>query len=322
MFKALTIIKNNLIVSIIIAMTLGLIVGGNFDVSWMKQTILPLTFVLVYPMMVTLKLTNVLEKTNPKLQVITQIINFIIYPVITYILGVLFFKDDAFLRLGLLLIGLLPTSGMTISWTVMAKGNVNAAILMVLIGLGLGALLTPFYITFILGEAVNLPLGQFLTQIAVVIILPFFAALVTQIVLKKQFGNDRFNKNIKPKFPLFSTLGVVLIIFVAMSLRAKIIINNPMILIDMLIPLLIMYILFVTVSLVTAKLLFNRADGIALANGTLVRSLSLALAITLAAFPEAKLTSLLIAIAYTLQVQIAAWNVKLADKIYQKDDKL
>ena len=320
MFKVLTLIKKNLIISIVLAMILGLVVGGNFDVAWMKQTILPLTFVLVYPMMVTLKLNNVLQNTNPKLQFVTQIINFIIYPLIAYVLGILFFQDDAFLRLGLLLIGLLPTSGMTISWTVMAKGNVNAAILMVLIGLGLGALLTPFYITFILGEAVNLPLVQFITQIAVVIVLPFIAALITQIVLRKQFGDEKFNKSIKPKFPLFSTLGVVLIIFVAMSLRAKIIINNPMILVEMLIPLLIMYILFVTVSLVIAKGFFSREDGIALSNGTLVRSLSLALAITLAAFPEAKLTSLLIAIAYTLQVQIAAWNVKLADKIYMKDE--
>lgn len=320
MFTVLKWIKKNLIISIVVAMILGLIIGGNFDVSWMKKTILPLTFVLVYPMMVTLKLNNVLQNTNPKLQFVTQVINFIIYPLITYVLGIIFFQDDAFLRLGLLLIGLLPTSGMTISWTVMAKGNVNAAILMVLVGLGLGALLTPFYITFILGEAVNLPLTQFITQIAVVIILPFIAAVITQFVLIQKYEYETFNKKIKPKFPLFSTLGVVLIIFVAMSLRAKIIINNPMILIEMLIPLLIMYILFVTVSLVIAKGFFNREDGIALSNGTLVRSLSLALAITLAAFPEAKLTSLLIAIAYTLQVQIAAWNVKLADKIYKKDE--
>ncbi len=318
MFKLLTMIKKNLIVSILVAMIFGLVIGGNFNVSWMKETILPLTFLLVYPMMVTLKLNSVFDNLNPKLQITTQIINFIFYPLIAYLLGIIFFTEEPFLRLGLLLIGLLPTSGMTISWTVMAKGNVNAAILMVLIGLGLGALLTPFYITFILGEAVELPLLSFLTQIAVVIVLPFILALITQVILKSKFGEEKFNKSIKPKFPLFSTLGVVIIIFVAMSLRAKIIINNPMILVDMLVPLIIMYALFVGVSLLTGKMLFNREDGIALSNGTLVRSLSLALAITLTAFPEAKLTALLIAIAYTLQVQIAAWNVKLAEKIYTK----
>lgn len=317
LFKSLQFIKKNLIISIITAMILGLIIGGNFDVEWMKQTILPLTFLLVYPMMVTLRLNSVFENLNPKLQIVTQIINFILYPLIAYFLGIIFFAEEPFLRLGLLLIGLLPTSGMTISWTVMAKGNVNAAILMVLIGLGLGALLTPFYITFILGEAVQLPLMKFITQIIVVIVLPFIMALLTQIVLKKKYGEEKFNKSIKPKFPLFSTLGVVIIIFVAMSLRANVIIKNPMILVDMFIPLLIMYVLYVTISLVVAKLFFNREDGIALSNGTLVRSLSLALAITLAAFPEAKLTALLIAIAYTLQVQIAAWNVKLAERIYK-----
>ena len=206
LFTILKFIRKNLILSILIAMVLGLIIGGNFNVEWMKQTILPLTFLLVYPMMVTLRLNSVLENLNPKLQLVTQLINFIIFPLITYFLGVIFFAEEPFLRLGLLLIGLLPTSGMTISWTVMAKGNVNASILMVLIGLGLGALLTPFYITFILGEAVDLPLLSFIIQIAVVIVLPFILALLTQVVLKRRYGEEKFNKDIKPKFPLFSTL--------------------------------------------------------------------------------------------------------------------
>ena len=79
------------------------------------------------------------------------------FPLIAYFIGILFFDNEPFLRLGLLLIALLPTSGMTISWTVMAKGNVNAAIRMVVIGLLLGALLSPFYITGLLGTAVDVP---------------------------------------------------------------------------------------------------------------------------------------------------------------------
>ena len=120
---------------------------------------------------------------------------------------------------------------------------------------------------------------------------------------------------------MFSTLGVVLIIFVAISLKAETIVSNPAILIEILIPLLVMYALFLLISVGTARLFFNRNNGIALVNGTLIRSLSLALAITLSTFPEAGITALLIGIAYTLQVQIAAWNVKLTKVLFPNDPK-
>ena len=156
-------------------------------------------------------------------------------------------------------------------------------------------------------------------QILIVVLVPLVLAILTQYLLVKKYGMERFQSDIKKKFPPFSTLGVILIIFVAISLKAQVIINKPEMIITMIIPLIIMYLMFILVSVLSARFLFNRKDGIALVNGTLVRSLSLALAITLSAFPEAKLTALLIAIAYTLQVQIAAWNVKLTDKIFVKD---
>lgn len=317
-FSFLSLIKKKLIIFIFFSIAFGVIIGANFNVSWLKNTIMPLTFVLVYPMMVTLNFNSLKEKMNFKLQGVTQVINFIVFPLIAWGLGLLFFNDEPFLRLGLLLIALLPTSGMTISWTVMAKGNVNAAIRMVVIGLLLGALLSAFYISFILGTAVDVPVLDIIKQILLVVLLPLALALLTQFLLVKRYGSKKFNKQIKPIFPLFSTLGVVLIIFVAISLKAKVIVTNPGIIIDMLIPLIIMYVLFVVVSFSSARLLFNRSDGIALVNGTLIRALSLSLAITLSTFPEAKLAALLIALAYTLQVQIAAWNVKLTDKLFKK----
>lgn len=317
MFAILALIKRHLIYAIIIAMGLGLIIGYNFDVSWFSDLIIPLTFLLVYPMMVTLNLSSLKEKMNVKLQVSTQLINFIVFPLIAYILGVLFFRDDTYLRLGLLLIALLPTSGMTISWTAMAKGNINEAIRMVLIGLIMGAILSPFYITLFLGEAISVPFIKILTQILAVVFIPLILAFLTQKVLIKRYGEHVFHKKIKPKFPLFSTLGVVIIILVALSLKARIIIDHPEILLEIIVPLLIMYLLFFIISVGSARLLFNREDGIALVNGTLIRSLSLSLAITLSAFPQALTAVILIAIAYALQVQIAAWNVKITDKIFK-----
>ena len=324
MFTVLNYIKQHLIIFILVSIGLGVLIGGLFPeaVANLKVTIIPLTFMLVYPMMVTLNFKSMTQKINFKLQGFTQLVNFIVFPLIAYGVGLLFFREEPFLRLGLLLIALLPTSGMTISWTVMAKGNINAAIRMVVIGLLLGALLSPFYITFLLGTAVDVPVFDIIKQILIVVFIPLLLAIVTQYLLVKKYGIEEFQSSIKKKFPPFSTLGVVLIIFVAISLKAQVIINKPEMIITMIVPLIIMYLSFILVSVFSARFLFNRKDGIALVNGTLIRSLSLALAITLSAFPDAKLTALLIAIAYTLQVQIAAWNVKLTDKIFKKEDTL
>ena len=196
---------------------------------------------LVYPTMVALNLGSLREKANIKLQVTTQLLNFILFPLVAYVLGLLFFSDNSALRLGLLLMSLLPTSGMTISWTVMAKGNVNSAIRMVVIGLLLGAILTPLVITVLLGTEVDVPFMSIFTQISIVIFAPMLLAYVTQKLLVRKYTSEVFHKSIKPKFPLISTLGVVMIIFVAISLKAKVVINNPELVIKIIVPLIIFY---------------------------------------------------------------------------------
>ncbi|MBN2605451.1 MAG: arsenic resistance protein [Bacilli bacterium] len=316
--KLLLWIKNNLILSILLSMLFGIVIGYFFDVSKLKNLILPLTFLLVYPMLVTLNFHSLLEKTNYKLQASTQIINFVVFPLLAYAVGYAFFLQEPYLRLGLLLIALLPTSGMSISWTAMAKGNVHEVIKMVVIGLMLGAVLTPLFITVLLGTEVDVPFMTIFTQIIIVVFIPLIVAYITQKILMKRYSTEVFHKQIKPKFPLFSTLGVVIMIFVAVSLKAKVIVNNPELLLRIIFPLLLFYFLMFAVSIFFAKTFFSNEEGIALVNGSFIRNLSLALAIVLSAFPNAGIAAVLIAIAYVLQVQIAAWNIKFSKYIFKK----
>jgi ACR3 family arsenite transporter len=316
-FNLLAYIKKYLIYSILIAMVLGVVVGYFInDVSILKKAILPLTIMMVYPMMVTLKFSSLLQKGNIKLQVVTQLINFIVFPLIAFGIGIIFFKDSSALRLGLLLMSLLPTSGMTISWTVMSKGNVSEAIRMVVIGLLLGALLIPVYITVLLGSEVDVPVLEIVYQILLVVIVPLVVAFLTQFLLRKKYGDEKFNKSIKPKFPLFSILGVVLIIFTIMTLKAKILVKDPTIILEMIIPLILFYGATFFIPLFIGKKFFNKEDAIALSNGTLVRNLSLAIVIIVSVFPGSSIAALMIAIAYVIQVQLAAFNSKISATIY------
>ena len=319
MWKRISFLQKNLIWSIPAFMVLGILLGYFADVSYLKSLILPLTFLMVYPMMVNLQLKKVFSRGDTKVQMFTQIINFGIIPFVAFGIGKIFFQDKPLIALGLLLASLLPTSGMTISWTGFAKGNINAAIKMTVIGLVVGSLATPLYASWLMGAVISIPLLNVFKQIALIVFLPMIAGYGTQRFILWKYGEAKYHKDIKKKFPMISTLGVLGIVFVAMALKAKTIISQPSMLIYLLIPLLILYGINFLLSTLVAKYFFNRGDGIALVYGTVMRNLSIALAIAMTVFGEqGSDIALIIAVAYIIQVQAGAWYIKFTDKIFGK----
>lgn len=321
MWNILSTLQKNLVYAIPVAMALGLLFGALFDASPLKQFIIPVTFVMVYPMMVTLNVQSIFKGRDYRLQLTTQLINFILIPLLAYFTGRLFFSGGAekygLWAVGLFLIGVLPTSGMTISWTGFAKGNKEAAIKMVVFGLILGALAAPLYTKLVMGTTVDVNMLHMFKQIALFIFVPLAAGLATQYYARRRYGLQMWHQFIKPKFPPFSALGVTLIAFLAMSLKAKNIIANPADLVAILIPLALFYAISYGFLSVIGKLFFKREDAVAMVFGVVMRDLSIALAIAMTAFGKQGLTiALLIALAYVIQIQSAAWYVKLVDRIF------
>jgi ACR3 family arsenite efflux pump ArsB len=128
---------------------------------------------------------------------------------------------------------------------------------------------------------------------------------------------QEFKDRIAPRFPALSTIGVLGIVFVAMALKAQTLVDNPGLLLVIFIPLLLLYLINFALSTLTAKLFFTRNDGIALVYGTVMSNLSIALAIAINAFGEAGANAaLVIALAYIIQVQSAAWYVQFTDRLF------
>lgn len=318
MWKALAFIQKNLVWSIPSFMVAGIIVGAVTNPAPLKALIIPLTFLMVYPMMINLQIQKVLTGGDTKVQLVTQVINFGVVPLFAFAMGRVFFADRPLVALGLLLASLLPTSGMTISWTGFAKGNLSAAIKMTVIGLILGSVATPFYAKWLMGTVVEIPLSNIFQQIVIIVFLPMILGFATRITLIQVVGADKYNKNLKQKFPAFSTIGVLGIVFVAMALKAQDILANPLELLSFLVPLGILYLGNFLLSTVIGKLFFDRGDAIALVYGTVMRNLSIALAIAMTAFgkEQGSEIALIIAMAYIIQVQAAAWYVRLTDRIF------
>lgn len=320
MWKFLISVNKNLVYAIPLFLLAGFLFGATVNpvqVVKMKVLIIPLTFLMVYPMMVTLNIKHLKQGLSFKLQGAAQLINFTLIPFVAYFLGRWFFPDQPYMALGLLLAALLPTSGMTISWTGFAKGNMGAAINMTVIGLTLGSLATPFYVSGLLGATVEVNLLKVFKQIVIIVFLPMVLGYITRQSLLKKYTMPEFKKNIAPRFPAMSTIGVLGIVFVAMALKAKVIVNNPTIVGAIFLPLLILYLFNFVFSTIVGKSMFNRGDGIALVYGTVMRNLSIALAIAINAFGEAGANAaLVIAMAYIIQVQSAAWYVKFTNKLF------
>jgi len=297
-------------------MLAGFVCGLLVDPAFMKSLIIPFTFLMVYPMMVTLRIRSVLEGGDTRAQLMTQAINFLVIPFVAYGIGRIFFAERPFLALGLLLASLVPTSGMTISWTGFAKGNLAAAVKMTVVGLILGSLLTPFYIRFLMGARVDVDMLSVMRQILVVVFLPMLAGYATQRWALKHYGQKVFQEQISPRFPGLSTVGVLGIVFIAIALKARSVADSPALLVTILIPLLLLYLCNYLLSTLVGKTFLPRGDAIALIYGTVMRNLSIALAVAMNAFGKAgSEAALVIALAYIIQVQSAAWYVRLTDRI-------
>jgi ACR3 family arsenite efflux pump ArsB len=108
------------------------------------------------------------------------------------------------------------------------------------------------------------------------------------------------------------------IVFVAMALKARVISASPHMLLAIFTPLVIIYALNYLISTLVGRRLLPPKDAIALVYGTVMRNLSIALAIAMNAFGEqGSSAALVVAMAYIIQVQSAAWYVKFTRKIFR-----
>lgn len=318
MWKLLLSINKKLFWAVPAMMLLGFLFGrvvNQETVKSLKSLIIPLTFLMVYPMMVTLNIKSLKDGIkNVKLQVLTQVINFGVVPFLAYGLGIYFFPENHYMALGLLLASLLPTSGMTISWTGFAKGNMGAAINMTVIGLTLGSLATPFYVKMLMGAKVDIDMIMVIKQIGYIVFVPMLLGYITRSYFLKKYGQQEFKKTWAPRFPSLSTIGVLGVVFVAIALKAEQLSQDPAVLWQILKPLLILYAANFVIGTLVGRLFFSRGDAIALVYGTVMRNLSIALALSINAFGvQGADAALVIAVSYIIQVQAAAWYVKFTD---------
>lgn len=304
--------SKNLVWTIPIILFLGFITGLIFNTSFLKSYILIFTFFMIYPTMIGFKIKEAVDMSHMKVVIGSLLINFILIPIIAYIFGKIFLAGSPQLFAGIVMISLFPTSGMTISWTMLNKGNVPAAVKITAISLLLGSFLAPVYLYFAVGTLVDVNIIQIFITIAQIIIVPMILGNITYRLILKKYTVENFNKQLKPIFPAISIWAMIFIIFTSISMKAQAIASKPSILVSTILLLIVFYTLNFIISTLAVRRFYNKADGYALVYGTVMRNLSIALGLAIASFgPD---TALIITLAFILQVQAAAWYGKLSSK--------
>jgi ACR3 family arsenite efflux pump ArsB len=307
-------LTKRLVTLIPLAMAAGLVVGSVVDMAPAKVLVLPLTMLMVYPMLIPFRIEQIAEKGDWKAVGLATALNLAVFPLIAWGMAKLFFAHQPGFFVGMVLAGLFPTSGMTISWTGFARGNVGAAVKMTVVGLLAASLLAPLYLLMFAGKVVPVDMVEVLKTVVLVVGVPLLAGQLTRVALVRRVGKEGFQKRVAPVLPGFSTLGVLGIVFVAIALKAQMILAKPQLLLVIAVPLLGFYAINFALSTWIGRAVLPRGDAIALVYGTAMRNLSIALGVAIATFgPEA---ALVLAAAYIVQVQSAAWYVRLTDRVF------
>ena len=302
-------LKSNLIYVVVASLAAGLVVGqfvGPSTRSLLQSAVVPALFVMIYPMMINIDLQEVLKVRIHLGPVgLSLIVNFGVAPLIAVGLAEIFFAGNSAYAIGIYLIALIPTSGMTAAWTGLAGGDLEAALVAIAVNLVAAVFILPLYLSALVGGGVSFEAATLYRQLAIVVVIPMVAGNLTRRALLRHYGPSEFER-LKPRFGGVSSFGVMLIVFIAMAMQSESILADPVASAIIIVPLVLFYAIILAVGVAVGRIFLGPAQSVALVYATSMRNLSIALAIAAApGFPPVEAV-LPIALAYLLQPPLGA----------------
>jgi ACR3 family arsenite transporter len=306
---ALTVLKGNLIYVVVASLAVGLAFGQGTDAgttALLRAAVVPILFLMIYPMMINIDLKEVLNVSGHARPVgLSLLVNFGVAPLLAVALARTFFGGSAEYALGLYFVALIPTSGMTAAWTGLADGDLESALVAMAVNLVVAVAVLPAYLSVLVPASVAFDPTALYRQLAQVVVGPMVAGNVTRRVLLRRYGAERFAR-LKPTFGGLSSLGVVLIVFVAMAMRSRQILADPLASASTVVPLVLFYAGVLAVGAGLGRTLLDPGRAVALVYATSMRNLSIAVAVVVAAPSVPAEAVLPVALAYVIQPPLGA----------------
>ena len=216
---------------------------------------------------------------------------------------------------GAVLLGAAPCTAMVFVWSSLSKGN--AAYTLVQVATNDLIILIAFVpiVALLLGVGgFSIPWETLILSVVLFVVVPLALATVSRIIIVKKKGEEYLNEKIIPKFNPITTMGLLVMLVILFTMQAELIINNPIHILLIAVPLILQTFLIFGISFVSAKLLKLPFD-IAAPAGFIGASnfFELAVAVAVALFPLNPAVSLATVVGVLTEVPIMLLLVKIAN---------
>lgn len=304
--KRLNFIDSYLTLWIFLAMALGVSIGyfipssSDFINSFSSGTTnVPLAIGLIlmmYPPLTKIDFSKIpLMFKKPKLLAVSFLITWIVGPFLMFSLATFFLKDYPEYLTGLIIIGIAPCIAMVIVWNELAEGNRELTAGLI----GINSLIQVFFFGFyayfyleimlplfgIKGLELNITATQIATTVGIYLGIPFALALISRYAIKKFIGDQWFNQKFIPFVSPITLIALLFTIVVMFSLKGQMIVDLPLDVIRIAIPLVIFFtIMFFLMFFVSKKTGATYRDAVALSFTASGNNFELAIAVSIGVF--------------------------------------
>lgn len=322
---------------VILCMAAGVLIGqflpvipaylGRFEYANVSIPIAILIWLMIYPMMLKVDFQSIKNVgKNPKGLFVTWITNWFIKPFTMFGIAWLFFyvifsalipaelaKDYL---AGAILLGAAPCTAMVFVWSHLTKGNPAYTVVQVATNdLIILVAFTPI-VAFLLGVGgVKIPWDTLILSVVLFVVIPLAGGILTRNYIIKRHGIDYFESKFIPKFGNVTITGLLLTLVIIFSFQGKVILDNPLHIILIAVPLIIQTFLIFFIAYLAGKAL-KLPHNIAAPAGMIGASnfFELAVAVAIALFGTQSPVALATIVGVLVEVPVMLMLVKIANK--------